>query len=272
MARAHRHFIPDHIWHLTHRCHKREFLLKFSKDRTYWMELLFEAKKRYGLSVLNFIVTSNHIHLIVFNNSRPDVIPKSMQLIAGRTGQTYNRRKSRKGAFWEDRYHATAIESGEHLWRCLVYVDLNMVRAGVVSHPAEWKWSGYHEIQKPKKRYRVIDHDKLRHLLDAKVNETFSETHRGWIESQLKNKPERQAFYSESLAVGSEGFTGKVKRSLGLRAIGRRVLHASEAGYQLKESTAMYHSKGDNDKSGFVDTNNPEMNSILWKQHNSLCS
>ena len=100
MARAHRHFIPDHIWHLTHRCHKREFLLKFSKDRTYWMELLFEAKKRYGLSVLNFIVTSNHIHLIVFNDRRPDVIPKSMQLIAGRTGQTYNRRKSRKGAFW----------------------------------------------------------------------------------------------------------------------------------------------------------------------------
>jgi hypothetical protein len=36
------------------------------------------------------------------------------------------------GAFWQDRYHATAIETGEHLWRCLVYVCLNMVRAGVV--------------------------------------------------------------------------------------------------------------------------------------------
>ena len=142
MARANRHFIAGHIWHLTHRCHKREFLLKFSKDRTRWMELLFEAKKRYQLSILNFIVTSNHIHLIVSANNGSESIPRAMQLIAGRSGQTYNRRKGRKGAFREDRYHATAIESGEHLWHCLVYVDLNMVRAGVVNHPSEWKWGG----------------------------------------------------------------------------------------------------------------------------------
>ena len=266
MARANRHFIPDNIWHLTHRCHKREFLLKFSKDRNYWMELLFEAKKRYGLSILNFIVTSNHIHLIVYSDSRPDVSPKSMQLIAGRTGQNYNRRKSRRGAFWEDRYHATAIESGEHLWRCLVYVDLNMVRAGVVSHPTEWRWSGYHEIQKPKKRYRVIDHDKLRHFLDVETNEILSGTYRGWIDGLLKNKPDRQAFYSESLAVGSEGFMERVKQSLGIRAIGRRVKHVSESGYQLKESIAMYEVTGENDNSCYRRKNNTEMNSICWKQ------
>lgn len=41
-----------------------------------------------------------------------DVIPKSMQLVAGRTGQEYNQRKCRKGGFWEDRYHATAVERG----------------------------------------------------------------------------------------------------------------------------------------------------------------
>ena len=51
-----------------------------------------------------------------------------MQLIAGRSGQEYNQRKGRHGAFWEDRYHATAIEANEHLQRCLVYIDLNMVR------------------------------------------------------------------------------------------------------------------------------------------------
>ena len=37
-------------------------------------------------------------------------IPRSMQLVAGRTGLEYNQRKRRKGAFWEDRYHAVAIE------------------------------------------------------------------------------------------------------------------------------------------------------------------
>jgi putative transposase len=51
---------------------------------------------------------------VVGGNER-DVIPNSIKLIAGRTGQEFNQRKNRKGAFWEDRYHATAIESGEHL-------------------------------------------------------------------------------------------------------------------------------------------------------------
>jgi hypothetical protein len=62
-----------------------------------------------------------------------------MQLIAGRTAQEYNQRKSRQGEFWEDRYHATAIEADEHLHRCLVYIDLNRVRAGAVNHPEKWK-------------------------------------------------------------------------------------------------------------------------------------
>ena len=242
MARANRHFLPGHIWHLTHRCHKRESLLKFSKDRTRWMALLFEAKKRYRLSILDFIVTSNHIHLIVCNSSHPDAIPKAMQLIAGRTGQAYNRRKGRKGAFWEDRYHATAIESGEHLWRCLVYVDLNMVRAGMVNHPSEWKWSGYHEIQKPKTRYRLIDHDQLRRLLNAGTDEMLAQTHRVWVESQLKARPTRQAHFGKSLAVGSEKFIRSVKQSMGIRAVGRRISKTPTEGYQLKESIAEYGS------------------------------
>jgi len=73
------------------------------------MQWLYEAKKRYGLVILNYIVNSNHIHLIVHGKDSGDTIPKSIQLLAGRTGQEYNQRKKRKGAFWEDRYHATAI-------------------------------------------------------------------------------------------------------------------------------------------------------------------
>ena len=66
---------------------------------------------------------SNHIHLLVVGNNERDVIPNSIKLIAGRTGQEFNQRKGRKGAFWEDRYHATAVETGEHLFKCLVYID-----------------------------------------------------------------------------------------------------------------------------------------------------
>ena len=65
MPRGRRHFLPDHVWHITHRCHKKEFLLKFAKDRQRWRYWLFEARKRYGLCILNFVITSNHIHLLV---------------------------------------------------------------------------------------------------------------------------------------------------------------------------------------------------------------
>ena len=150
MPRARRHYIPGYVWHIIHRCHKKEFLLKFARDRQRWIYWLFEAKKRFGLCVLNYMVTSNHIHLLVIDDGHDAVISKFMQLVAGRTAQKYNQRKKRKGAFWEDRYHATAIERDVHLVRCLVYIDMNMVRTGVVSHPSEWKFCGFNEIQNPR--------------------------------------------------------------------------------------------------------------------------
>jgi REP element-mobilizing transposase RayT len=48
--------------------------------------------------VLDYIVTSNHIHLLV-KDTGSNVIAQSMQLIAGRTAQEYNQRKGRQGAF-----------------------------------------------------------------------------------------------------------------------------------------------------------------------------
>jgi putative transposase len=58
-----------------------------------------EAKKRFGVSILNYSVASNHVHLIMKNAKGRDAIPRTMHLVAGRTGQEYNQRKKRKGAF-----------------------------------------------------------------------------------------------------------------------------------------------------------------------------
>ncbi len=44
MARANRYYIPNCVWHITHRYHKREFLLRYLKDRKRWIHWLFEAK------------------------------------------------------------------------------------------------------------------------------------------------------------------------------------------------------------------------------------
>ncbi len=239
MPRANRYFLPGHVWHITHRCHKKEFLLKFSKDRKRWRYWLFEAKKRYGLSIINFIITSNHIHLLVVDRGRGE-IARSMQLIAGRTAQEYNHRKNRKGAFWEDRYHATAVDTGDYLSRCMVYIDLNMVRAGVVSTPENWCWCGYHEIQKPPQRYAVIDINALLELFGIDHLEQYKQIHKGWIDDALKAKDNQRMFaWSQDLAVGSEDYVVKVKAALSVAGKHRSVVAVSGA-HVLKESVSPY--------------------------------
>jgi REP-associated tyrosine transposase len=87
MPRANRHYLPGEIWHLTHRYHQRQFLLRYARDRHAWMGWLYEVCKRFGLCVLNYMVASNHIHLLVYDQAGRQVIPESMQLVAGRSGQ-----------------------------------------------------------------------------------------------------------------------------------------------------------------------------------------
>ena len=240
MARANRHHIPGHVWHITHRCHKREFLLKFSRDRKRWLQWLFEAKKRFGLDILNFTVTSNHIHLLVVDGEQ-EVIPKSLQLVAGKTAQEFNRRKDRKGAFWEDRYHATAIETGDHFFRCLVYIDLNMVRNGVVKHPAQWQHGGYNETQNPPQRYALINREKLIACCGLGSDVRLRECHREWVEASLNGDGNvRQPEWTESLAVGSEGFVEGVLEELAVQGRGRKVAQGTDH-YELREPVADYN-------------------------------
>jgi putative transposase len=239
MPRANRYFLPGHVWHITHRCHEREFLLKFARDRSIYLHWLFEAKKRYGICVLNYAITSNHVHLLVRDKGEGQ-IAQSIQLIAGRTAQQYNTRKKRQGAFWQDRYHATAIESGEHLHRCLVYVDLNMVRAGAVSHPAEWEHGGYREIQSPRNRYRIIDLAELSTLCGFSELAAFQEEHRKWVDTALREDGTRHdGTWSKSIAVGSEHYITEVKQALGLRA-SHRETEALGEGHILREPQPPY--------------------------------
>jgi putative transposase len=256
MARAKRHYIPGHIWHITHRCHEREFLLRFARDRHRYLQWLYKARKKYGLTILNYMITSNHIHLLVVDDGERDVIPNSIQLVAGRTGQEYNQRKDRSGSYWEDRYHATAVESGNHLTRCMVYMDTNMVRAGVVKHPSMWSFCGYNEIQEPKRKNVLIDYEKLRKFIGAASYEELQRSHRGWVEEYLGDGERiRQKEWSSSIAVGSWAFVENVKSLLGFRAKGRDVIEVND-GYQLRERSVPYRALfgGENNDIGLENT------------------
>ena len=240
MARAHRHFTPGQAWHLTHRCHKREFLLKFARDRQRWIQWLYTAKLRFGLTILNYCVTSNHIHLLVYDANGDGSIANSVQLVAGRIAQEYNQRKRRKGAFWEDRYHATAVQTDNHLIKGLVYIDMNMVRAGVVSHPREWPYCGYQEIQGFRQRYTLIDTERLAQIFGT-GRDGLKSLHKTWIDEYLRlKKTERESRWTESIAIGNRDFVEKIQNQLGVKAKGRKIIEKNGS-YSLKEEHSPYN-------------------------------
>jgi len=257
MPRANRYHIPGCVWHITHRCHKQEFLLKFERDKRRWLYWLFEAKKRYGLSVLNYVVTSNHIHLLVVDTEE-GTIAQSLQLIAGRTAQEYNTRKNRKGSFWEDRYHATAVDTDKHLARCMIYIDLNMVRAGVISHPDEYRNCGYNEIQNPPRRYGIINRGMLLEYFSMRDDNMFREEYRNWLCVELNNNDfTRNRDWSESIAVGRKSFTTDIQHQLMSRAQKRSIVSANDATV-LKEPEISYSTVFDAKKDALSSKNTYE--------------
>ena len=161
-----------------------------------------------------------------------------MQLVAARTAQEYNQRKSRHGAFWSDRYHATAVQEDEHLVRCMTYIDLNMVRANAVQHPADWEVSGYTEIQKPWRRKGVIDFDALCILLGNGAIDEVAQRMRRAAEAGI-GTTQRNPAWSESVGIGDEAFLVDLKMRLGANGIHKR-LETADGDWMLMDRTSDY--------------------------------
>jgi putative transposase len=99
-----------------------------------------------------------------------------------------------------------------------------MVRAGVIAHPAEWPYCGYGEIQQQKLRYSLIDFEQLLEQLGISSQVHLPQACCEQIEALLiQGQLERQSFWSESLAVGSEAYVRTVEKPLGSKTKGRLV-------------------------------------------------
>ena len=105
MPRANRYIVPGHVYHLTHRCHDRQFLLRFARDRNGYRRRLRQASRGVEASILTYNITSNHVHVVAYAEAA-DAIATLMQQAAGEMARDYNRRKGRSGAFcktfWSD--------------------------------------------------------------------------------------------------------------------------------------------------------------------------
>ena len=206
MPRSARVLLPGHIYHLTHRCHNGSFFLRFDTVRKAYRRRLWQAVRRFKIVMLNYCLTSNHTHLLLIA-LRPARISTFMRHLEGEFAAHYNRCKSRRGAFWSERYHATLIEDGSYLWNCMRYIDLNMVRAGVVKHPIAWPWCGYQEIIGVRKRWLILDLPELARLGGWGELGAFAVWYRDEVDHALQTASgRRESQWTESLAVGSETF------------------------------------------------------------------
>ena len=196
------HVIGPLCYHITQRCQERRFLFQWERDRKQYLKRLRQMVKRYPVSVLNYMVTGNHVHLLLWSE-RPQAVAAGMQFLSGAAAQDYNRRKKREGAFWGGRYRPTLVESGSHLSRCFFYIEMNMVRAQVAGHPSEWVGGAFDEHTDRRRRYRIIDRERLLHCLDCVNIEQF----RDWYEATLnlcsREHMEREPYWTEAAAVGS---------------------------------------------------------------------
>ena len=122
MPRKARIDAPGALQHIIFRGIERWKIFWTDEDRDDFVERLCTVIEETSTACHAWALLPNHFHLLL------------------KTGNTSLATAIRwlLGAYWEDRYHATAIESGVHLRRCLTYIDLNMVRAGAVNHSKDW--------------------------------------------------------------------------------------------------------------------------------------
>jgi putative transposase len=172
------------------------------------------------------------VHLLAFAEQEGHV-STLMKKAAGESGQAYNRRKRRSGAFWEGRFHSTMVDSGRYLFECLAYIELNMVRCGEVEHPSQWPWCGYSELMGLRKRYRMLDVARLLNLLGTDDVVDFRKNLNAALALAIgKRQFERDPRWTESVAVGSEGFVREVQDLVDRR---RRVIGESAGAWTLRE-------------------------------------
>jgi putative transposase len=230
------------IFHVTHRCHNQTFLLKFACDRDAYRDKLREHLQEFKIGLLDYCLTSNHVHMLLDAQDRLE-ISGFMREVAGEFSRFYNQRKGRSNAFWGDNFHATLVEAGDYLWRCLRYIELNMVRCGVVSHPSQWEWVGYHEIMGARQRYRLVDLERLCwRLRFNSVEELRNNLGAALDEAVAGEEMRREALWTESLAVGSRAYVEKIQPLI----LSRRetdIVEEPSGSWVLKENQGAYGTK-----------------------------
>jgi len=112
------------------------------EDYLFFLELMVKCKIKYQINIHNFVLMTNHFHLLLYCPvaNKLNVFVKALNV---NYVNYYRKKYSGIGHFMQDRYKSIIIENGQYLWECARYIEYNPVKAGMVSNPANYKWSSF---------------------------------------------------------------------------------------------------------------------------------
>ena len=142
MARLPRLTLPGYPHHIVQRGNNGQPIFASTADYETLLGLLEEYARKFQVAIHAYVLMSNHLHLLATPTSAEGV-PQMMQALGRSYVRYFNARQARTGTLWEGRYRSTLIQAERHLLACMVYIDLNPVRAGLVSDPADYSWSSH---------------------------------------------------------------------------------------------------------------------------------
>ena len=140
MPRIARVTSPGYPHHITQRGNNREAVFFSDEDRSFYKSTLKNYCESCRVDILSYCLMSNHIHLLA--------VPLEEGALArcvGRTNLLYtqyiNRKYHRSGRLWQNRFYSVIIDKDKYLWSVMRYIELNPVKAGIVTDPLAYSWS-----------------------------------------------------------------------------------------------------------------------------------
>jgi putative transposase len=141
MPRKPRLQLAGGFFHVYARGVRREAIFRDDEDRQYFLNLLGVVVDGVEWPVLAYCLMTNHFHAVV-ETPRPN-LSEGMHRQLGAFAQWFNERHRVEGHVFDRRYGAELVKDDAHLLGLIRYVLLNPVRAGISSHPIEYRWSSY---------------------------------------------------------------------------------------------------------------------------------
>lgn len=142
MARLPRLTLSGYAHHVMQRGNNRQAVFLSSGNYQFFLTLLEEQARQFGVAVHAYVLMPDHFHLLA-TPTTDDGLPNMMQAIGRRYVRHFNDEQMRTGTLWDGRYRSTLIDADPYLLHCMVFMDLNPVRTGLVSRAHDYGWSSY---------------------------------------------------------------------------------------------------------------------------------